>query len=244
MTKRLCVEVVAACALLCGCSYVADTDDDDGGSGGGGGRGGASGSIAGAGAGGSSGRGGSGGRSGSGGGGGLGSADPGEDAGADPDTDAGSEAGSGGGGAGCIDGALSWGQNGGRVAYQDRHTLAPCRAFSIARSMQGTPGADLNCANEVGASADVTADDIDAALAHADVLTAFADAPVLYGRDTRPFDGTVFQIEVAADVIEVGSDCAGQLGCVPVPAGVQALRTALEALTAQQRMLPDCDQLP
>ena len=44
--------------------------------------------------------------------------------------------------------------------------------------------------------------------------------------------------------IELGSDCDGQRACTPIPAGLQTLRKLLEALTAQQRVDPDCYPKP
>lgn len=169
---------------------------------------------------------------------------PQQDAGSDADADAGSEPGGGDPEPGCIDRALTWSQNGGNGLYQDIHTLTPCATFSLERMGRRDPGADESCENEVAASAAVTVDDIDAALADADVQAAIADAPVLYGRDARPFDGTVFRIEIGSAVIDVGWECESEPGCPPIPAGVAALQNALEALTEQQRALPDCDSLP
>jgi hypothetical protein len=178
--------------------------------------------------------------------------DAGSDAGAGPDAaadggaapDAGGDAGDAGGDPGCLDRALSWGHDGGRVAYRDVHRLAPCRAFSIVRSTPGDPATGPSCENEVTADAAVTVDDVDVALAHPHVAQAMADAAVLYGSDPRPFDGTVFRIEVGSAIIDVGSDCSGGSVCAAIPSGVAALRSTLQALADQQRALPDCDQLP
>ena len=67
---------------------------------------------------------------------------------------------------------------------------------------------------------------------------------MLYGRDSRPVDGTVFRIERAGQVIELGDDCNGGTGgCRAIPAGLASLQQLLEALTQQQLALPDCEQL-
>ena len=82
------------------------------------------------------------------------------------------------------------------------------------------------------------------ALANPQVVAAFAEAPVLYGRDSRPVDGTVFRIERAGKVIELGDDCNGGAGgCRAIPAGLATLRQLLEALTQQQLALPGCEAL-
>lgn len=144
---------------------------------------------------------------------------------------------------GCVDVGVSWRLDGGFVAYTDDLTLTPCRSFTLERRAAGDPGSSASCSNEVALDATVTADDVDAALANADVQAAFALAPVLFGRDSRPVDGTVFRIEVGGAVIEIGDACADP-GCTPIPAGVAALRTLLQELAEQQRALPDCDAIP
>ena len=145
---------------------------------------------------------------------------------------------------GCLDRAVSWGPNGGRVAFQDRFTLTPCRTFAQERMGLGNPSSSGSCRNEVATDAVVSLDDLNVALAHADVQAAIADAPLLFGLDSRPVDGTVLRIEFGGAMIDVGAACMGQALCTPIPAGVAALQTVLEQLQAQQRAVPDCDKLP
>lgn len=144
---------------------------------------------------------------------------------------------------GCVDAAVSWRYDGGLVAYTDHLALTPCRTFTIERKAAGDPGTGASCSNEVALDAAITADDVDAALADADVQAAFAVAPVLFGHDSRPVDGTVFRIEAGGAVVEVGSACSGP-SCNAIPAGVEALRGVLQQLAEQQRALPDCDAIP
>jgi hypothetical protein len=171
----------------------------------------------------------------------------------------GSGGGSGGGGGGdaavehgtpsCTwDAVYRYGNNGGLVAYQDETTLTPPSSYKRTRDTFGN-AAPLTCTpalpacNTAGALdvADITAD-----LTAPDVLAALAQAtPPLYGRDTRPVDGSVFQV-LRADGhgFLVGSDCtAGDTSCTPAPAGVALLVADLRALDAQQVMDPSCAQL-
>lgn len=143
---------------------------------------------------------------------------------------------------GCVDRALSWGPNGGNVAYQDRFSLEPCNGFRAERMGRRDPGAAASCENEVDPSADITADDVDVALAHVDVQAAIAAAPVLYGVDARPVDGTVFRIEIGKAAIELGSPCSAA-SCRQIPAGLAALRALLNDLTTQQLGLDGCEEL-
>ncbi len=143
----------------------------------------------------------------------------------------------------CASATLTWGQNGGFVCTVDTSSLAPCSAFSHSRVAAACDPIDRSCTNAVpvcesGTADTVTVGDVAAALAHPDVARAVAAAPVLYGVDSRPVDGTVFRVDVGSARIEVGS-CA-TASCSDVPAGVRALETVLEALTAQELLRGEC----
>jgi hypothetical protein len=138
---------------------------------------------------------------------------------------------------------VRFGSNGGFVPFVERHALAPCNEFSIERSAFGDPGSDASCVNAVAADATVRALDVAQALEHPDVRAALDAAPVLFGRDTRPVDGTVFQIEVDGDLIELGWECMGTPGCTDVPAGLARLESMLQDLIVQQRVVPPCDAI-
>ncbi len=142
----------------------------------------------------------------------------------------------------CIDDTLTFFFDGGFVAFRDEHVLAPCAEFSITRTSFGDPGSDGSCSNQVADDAPITVADVQQALAHPDVQMAFGTR-VIFGADTRPADGQIFRIELGGDVIEVGSQCMGGGGCLPIPTGVQLLQGMLQNLIAQQRALPDCDGL-
>jgi hypothetical protein len=66
--------------------------------------------------------------------------------------------------------------------------------------------------------------------------------------DTRPVDGAVYRIDLGGAVIEVGAPCGsgGGLGgaCIAIPPAIADLVSTLQALVADQKLLPDCDQLP
>lgn len=143
----------------------------------------------------------------------------------------------------CAGATLTWGQNGGFACTVDTSSLASCSTFSHQRVAAACDPIDRSCANVVplceGGAADlVTVADVAAALAHPDVARALSVAPVLYGVDSRPVDGTVFRLDVGSARIEVGS-CA-TASCSDVPAGVRALEGVLEALTAQELLRGEC----
>ena len=146
----------------------------------------------------------------------------------------------------CIATSLSWGENGGLVAYVDTSALAPCRTFSRTRTGRVPDGGATSCSTELGdcGAAAVAIGDVEAALADPDVRAALA-APTtpVYGVDSRPVDGAVFRITVSGKSIDVGSDCApGTRGCVPIPPGVKALENVLQAVDTQELAKPVCTQ--
>jgi hypothetical protein len=67
-----------------------------------------------------------------------------------------------------------------------------------------------------------------------DVQAGFAaPAPALFGMDSRPADGTVYQIaRSTGGTIQVGADCptSGAASCRPIPAGVARLAADLKKL--------------
>lgn len=140
----------------------------------------------------------------------------------------------------CLSSELSWGLDGGEVAWVDRSTLKGCDDYHGTRTGTTTLACDAKiptCPGDVPDSDFVTGVvDVESALANADVQAALAKAPVLYGTDPRSFDGTVFQVLVGTKKIEVGGACGGASGCTDIPAGVQQLRAVLERIDAEKKL--------
>jgi hypothetical protein len=139
----------------------------------------------------------------------------------------------------CLSTELSWGQDGGEVAWIDRSTLKGCDDYHRARTGSTTLACDAKiptCPGDVPDSDFVTGvADIESALSSADVQAALAKAPVLYGTDSRPVDGQVFQVLVGSKKIEVGGACGGASGCTEIPAGVAQLRDVLQRIDAEKK---------
>ncbi len=167
------------------------------------------------------------------------SSDASSDAASDGSTDASVD---GGACATCIGADLSWGFTGGFVASRRTSLLTSCRTYTLTELVFGSPDETRVCTNDVPCSAATEIDmaDVLAALAHADVVAAFAAAPVTYGRDLRPVDGTIFQVSQSGASFLVGSPCTGTGTCLPIPSGVQALVDLLRALEAERLTEPDC----
>jgi len=145
----------------------------------------------------------------------------------------------------CVTGTLSWGDNGGLVAYRDESSLAACRDFQRKRSTS-SDGGSLSCTTQLGAcdAGPVAVGDVERALAHPDVVAAFAAATTpVYGVDSRPVDGTVFEITRNGRSIDVGGDCGSSPApaCVPIPPGVGALASVLKSLDTQELAKPACN---
>lgn len=149
-------------------------------------------------------------------------------------------AGDAGGTMGCLEYTILWGSLSGWAISSTEFTLETCRNYSASFPQDGQAPM-LLCANEVPLDAAITADDIDALVANADVVTALASAPIFYGTDSRLVDGSIQHIEIDDAIIDIGSPCAGATSCVEIPAGVAALQDALESLMLQQRdVIPNC----
>ena len=143
----------------------------------------------------------------------------------------------------CIDASLTWGNTGGLTAYDDTSALAPCKTYTHTRDHHDVDAGTQSCTTEVaacGATDVVGLTQIEGALAHPDAVAAFAAAPVLYGRDTRPVDGSVFQITYGGRTVTVGLDCGSTSPCTPIPAGVKALETVLQNLDVQELSKDSC----
>jgi hypothetical protein len=147
--------------------------------------------------------------------------------------------GSGGGACGCVESQVSWGLDGGLVAYTETSTLTPCATFLQSRD-EGT-GPSILCMQEITSCAGgVGPRSVAEALADPDVRAAVAAAPVLYGGDPRPVDGSVLRIEIDGDVIEVGPECGTASNCTPIPSGIAELARLLGSLTDQELARGQC----
>lgn len=146
----------------------------------------------------------------------------------------------------CLATTVTWEENGGHVAFVDTSSLSTCRTYARARTSSGKQ--TLQCTSELGACsvAPIAVGDVEAALAHADVVGALSSDTKTYGADSRPCDGSVLAITIGAKTLEVGGECKGEPTgcspnpCVPVPAGVRALATLLQKLDAQEIAKPAC----
>ena len=150
----------------------------------------------------------------------------------------------------CVfDTGYRFGQTGGLVAYEETVTLAPPASYRHTRTPRLTDPADVTCAPALPPCN--SADSIDVAdimrdIANVDVQKALAMAtPPLYGRDTRPVDGTVFEFrrdDGRGFLAGVACTSAGT-GCVEMPAGITKLVDDLRALDQQQLKDPSCAAL-
>lgn len=150
--------------------------------------------------------------------------------------------------------SLSFGNNGGFVAYQDTYRIDAAGAMTISRTYYVTTldAGTHTCTPALpacGTPGALSISTIAADLADRDVQTAFAArAQVLYGVDNRPSDGSVFAITSGTGAtISVGMACppagASTTPCSPIPGGVQRLADDLHTLITAMRAQPACASL-
>lgn len=141
-----------------------------------------------------------------------------------------------------LDGTLVFTSLGGRAASRDTVTLGAPRRFLFERTF--TDASPLRCETTlVGcASMGVDARTVSAALSDPEVQAAFTRAPVLYGVDSRPSDGTVLSLRRGSAEVLVGDPCrtGGGADCVSAPPGVQRLVDVLNALKDQETLREPC----
>ena len=116
---------------------------------------------------------------------------------------------------------IVWYSDGGRRFSYESSVLTPCRSYQHFRNNHPGDGMPLACFQELpgcGVPGSTWGGDLARVLSHPDMVAALAAAPVIYGGDPRPFDGSVFHMEIGGKIVEVGPDVA--------PAGVRAAETS------------------
>lgn len=151
----------------------------------------------------------------------------------------------------CLGTSVSWSLDGGLVQYEESMSLGDCRTFTYQRTTFGSPpdGPSGTCTVEIGGcdAAKVAVHDVEQALAHPDVVAALAAPAALYGEDDRCVDGVLLMLDVGGVALKVGSECSGMPACadggdpcVPVPPGLDALRTVLRDVKIQSLKEGEC----
>ena len=144
----------------------------------------------------------------------------------------------------CVTDAVRWGFTGGRSPTERRSQVDPCRDYELTEFTGGFKSS--SCTSLVACTgAGIAVTDLETALTHPDVLAAVDAAmamggDVVYGRDTRPVDGSILQIQFMGYDIFVGSDCGSTTPCTAIPPGVAALRDVLIAVEADRIASEDC----
>jgi len=141
----------------------------------------------------------------------------------------------------CVPLAIRWGNNGGNARYTEESEVSPCKTYTRARDNGGN-ALPITCKQDLLAcgSNSIGIGDLTGALRNADVQQALRSAPVLYGTDPRPVDGTVLRVVIASAVVDVGGPCGGGGACKPIPPGVAALAQVLSLLDKQELAKPPC----
>jgi hypothetical protein len=156
----------------------------------------------------------------------------------------------------CLDAAAAcdlptryeYGDVGGLRIFVDRSALEPGNRYTRTRTPVVGTGPILSCSPPLpgcGTAGVLTALDIEAAFQHPDVRAALAEpSPPLFGRDTRPVDGTVFEVRRQdGRSFLVGMGCNSPNGCRAIPGGINQLARGLRDLDRQQLEAPECQAL-
>ncbi len=139
---------------------------------------------------------------------------------------------------------------GGLRARSDEARLTPPNQFELTRMFFSPAQPPATCRNSVprcGARHDwFTTADVMEALAADDVVAAFAQpTPLVYGHDSRPYDGAILSVRRGdGRGLDIGGPCSPNRTCSrPLTAGMNRLQAVLTRLEAQQRALPGCEAL-
>jgi hypothetical protein len=149
-----------------------------------------------------------------------------------------------------VAGAYEYGAVGGMVAWSSRAFLPGGAAYEYRRTYYRDPQMTASCSPFLPpctADMRVTPPMINQAFAHPDVQKAFeSKTPTFYGRDTRPVDGTAFEVKRTSDghSFLIGSPCSTrpvvEQQCTEIPPGLTALHELLLKLDQQQLAHPLC----
>ena len=147
-------------------------------------------------------------------------------------------------------GAYEYGAVGGMVAWSSRAFLLGGAKYRYQRTDYRHPQmTTVSCSPDIPlytADAGVTPPMIDKAFARVDVQAAFEwRTPIFYGDDTRPVDGTAFEVKRTSDgrSFLIGSPCWPPVvgrQCTDIPPGLAALLELLLKLDQQQLGHPLC----
>jgi len=147
--------------------------------------------------------------------------------------------------------SLSFGYDGGLVAYSDSYALDGEGQMPVERiDLSGRDGGIASCSPPLptcGAPGVVSISTIAQDLTDADVQLAFGlTLSHVYGVDSRPSDGAVWSISRASGGnILVGNPCLSPMmnSCQPIPPGIQRLADDLKSLAAAAVAAPECAEL-
>lgn len=155
-----------------------------------------------------------------------------------------------GGAAACdFSARYSYGDIGGLRIAVSRSELAPGNKYTHTRTPVAGDGPTLMCSPPLpacGSQDVITAYDVEVHdLPLPDVQAALSQPqPPLYGYDSRPVDGTVFEFKRAdGRGFLVGTPCDTRPACTAIPPGIAQLTKRLRDLDKQQLATPECAAL-
>jgi hypothetical protein len=145
----------------------------------------------------------------------------------------------------CLDQPVSWGPVSSEGVDYESSTLEPCVRYTRIRTRENRSVVD-ECTGYLGACDSIASvGAVSTALAHADVTMALNSPgdPVLFGNQHVPAnqtptrDNVPFQVTIGMHQIILGGSCEGAPpNCIPVPAGLTALKVLLQQIDQFEEM--------
>jgi hypothetical protein len=149
-----------------------------------------------------------------------------------------------------LDASYTFGPDGGLTAYTDEAKLTPPNQFDLTRTFRASAEMPQSCRNSLprcGARHDLfTTADVVEAMAAPDVVAALNQpTPLIYGHDSRPYDGSILRVRRAdGRGLDIGSACGPARACArPLTDGIRQLGALLTKVLDQQRTAPGCEAL-
>jgi hypothetical protein len=145
----------------------------------------------------------------------------------------------------CLEQLVQWGPVSSEGVDPESSTLAPCARYSRIRTHENRSVVDECTADLVACNAIASTGAVSTALAHADVKMALntPEDPVLFGNQHVPAnqtptrDNVPFQVTIGMHQIILGGSCEGAPpNCIPVPAGLAALKELLQQIDQFEEM--------
>jgi len=145
----------------------------------------------------------------------------------------------------CPEENLTWGWQGGFVAFTEQLSLTSCPSFERIRRPAGSEMPDARCFGDLSCTSDapeeVSAESLGRLVANEELRSIFdASDSTIFGRDSRPVDGSLLSVSLGEQSLLIGDECPSASDCRAIPEILSELRETLLALDEQMREVERC----